>query len=279
MRRLLGGLAFAAGIAAAGAAAAAPSVEIKHAVVRVIVQPEARADIKVEIVNANRRLPLRITTFLGRTYVDGGVMGARVRSCHGPVTQPSAYVLGVGEVTAAAMPMIVVHTPLQAKVSAAGAVFGQVARGDSLDLVNAGCGDWDVGNVRGKLKLIATGSGSIHAGQASGADVMTAGSGGITLHEISGSVSAENVGSGDIEIAGLHGPLNARIAGSGHVRVAGGHASAMRVSIAGSGDVELLGVADSLSASVVGSGDVKVAKVTGPISKTVVGSGEVRIGS
>ncbi|HTX49503.1 MAG TPA: hypothetical protein VME40_08950, partial [Caulobacteraceae bacterium] len=183
MRRLLGAVALAAGFVASGAAAAAPSVEIKHAVVRVIVEPEARSNIKVEIVNANPRLPLRVTTFLGRTYVDGGVIGARVRSCHGPVSQPGVDVLGVGEVSGAAMPLIVVHTPLDARVAAGGAVFGQVARGASLDLVNAGCGDWDVGNVHGRLKLIVTGSGAIHAGQAAGADVMAAGSGDITLRE------------------------------------------------------------------------------------------------
>jgi hypothetical protein len=269
-----------AALATASGALAAPSVEIRHAVVRVIVEPEARADVKVEILNANPRLPLKVTRFLGRTYVDGGFAGYRVRGCHGPVSQPGVYVLGIGEVTGPSMPLIVVHTPLDARVAAGGgAVFGQVARSASLELVNAGCGDWDVGNVRGKLRVIVTGSGSIHTGQAASADLMAAGSGTITTHDIAGAVAAENVGSGDIEVASVAGTFNARIAGSGHVRVAGGHASAMHASIAGSGDVELQGVADSLQASVVGSGDVRVTKVIGPVQKAVVGSGEVRIGS
>jgi len=278
MRWFTGALASAGALSLAGAASAAPAVEINHAVARVIVSPEARSDISVEVVRSNPRLPIRVSTFLGRTYVDGGLAGYRVRGCRGPVASPSAFVLGVGEVGPDAMPQLVVHTPMDARVSAGGAVFGQVGRTASLELANAGCGDWQVGNVRGRMTVNVAGSGSVGTGMAAAATLRVAGAGSIVTHDVAGPVEAMNVGSGDIDVASVQGAFKARIAGSGHVKVAGGHASAMQASIAGSGDIALQGVADSLSASVVGSGDVRVLKVIGPVHKAVVGSGDVRIG-
>lgn len=269
----------AGGLALAGAAAAAPAVEINHAIARVTVSPEPRSDIKVDVLRSNPRLPIRVWSFLGRTYVDGGLAGARIRTCHGGAVQPSVYAVGVGEVGAEAMPQIVIRTPMDARVGAGGAVFGQVGRSASLVLSNAGCGDWLVGNVRGKMTVNVAGSGSVRTGQAGAAELRVAGSGDIATREIAGPVVAMNVGSGNVDVASVQGPFNARIAGSGHVTVAGGHASAMDASIAGSGDIVLKGVADSLNASVMGSGDVRVLRVTGSVRKAVVGSGDVRIGS
>ncbi len=279
MRWFTGALATAGMFAMAGAAMAAPSVDISHTIARVIVSPEPRTDIKVEIVKANPRLPIRVWSFFGRTYVDGGLAAVRVHECRGPVNAPSAFVAGVGEVSGDAVPKILIHTPMDARIAAAGAAFGQVGRSDSLVLTNAGCGDWQVGNVRAKLTVNVAGSGSVRAGQAGSADLRVAGAGSIITHDITGAVEAMNVGSGDIDVASVQGPFNARIAGSGHVKAAGGHASAMQASIAGSGDIALQGVADSLNASVVGSGDVRVLRVTGPVHKAIVGSGDVRIGS
>ena len=279
MRVFTGAMAAGVCVFAASGASAAPSVDIDHAVARVFVSPEPRSDIKVEILKANPSLPLHISTLFGHVRIDGGFAARRTRDCHGPVTQPSVYVDGIGEVGADAMPRIVIHTPMDAHINAGGAVFGQIGRTNSLELTNAGCGEWRVGNVRGRLKVSVAGSGETRTGQAGAADLTAAGSGAIITREIAGPVTATNVGSGDIEIASVQGPFSARIAGSGHVRVAAGHASAMSASIAGSGDIALLGVADSLKASVLGSGDVRVSRVTGAISKAVVGSGRVRVGS
>ena len=278
MRRALGTLAAALGLAVAGAAAAAPSVEIRNAVARVIVSPEARGDVRVEVVKANPRLPLRVWSFAGHTYVDGG-LAYRIGDCSGRLGDGHARVLGLGNVGPEDMPRIVIHTPMDTRLSAGGAVWGQVGRTASLDFANAGCGEWQLANVRGKLKIKQAGSGVTRAGLAASAELSSAGSGLIATREVSGPVTAMNVGSGYIQVAAVNGPFQARIAGSGRVRVAGGHASAMQASIAGSGGIALDGVADSLKASVVGSGDIRVRSVTGPVSRAVVGSGDVRIGS
>ena len=277
MRLLFAMSAGLAAVVAAAPALAAPSVEIRDAVARVIVSPEPRSDVRVEVVRANPRLPLHVWTFMDRTYVDGGLL-YRIRDCGERGGAPRVRVAGVGDVEADEMPQIVIHTPMDARISAGGAVWGQVGRTESLDFANAGCGNWQLANVHGKLKIKQAGSGTTRAGLAASAELASAGSGFIATRDVAGPVVAMNVGSGDIEVGSLNGPFEVRIAGSGHVRAAG-HASAMHAQIAGSGDVDLDGVADSLRVSVMGSGGVRVRQVTGPISKAVMGSGDVRIGS
>ena len=282
MRRLSGAFAAALGLLSAGAASAAPPAapvaELRDVVARVIVSPEPRSDIAIEIVKANPRLPLRVWRFGGHTYVDGG-LSMRLRECGTRDGKPHAVVLGLGDVTDDAMPQIVVHTPMDSRVSATGAVWGQVGRTQSLDFANAGCGDWQLANVRGKLKVKQAGSGWVRTGLSGAAELSAAGSGSIVTKQVAGAVTAMNVGSGDIVVASLDGDFQARIAGSGHVRVDAGHAGAMQATIAGSGDVTLDGVANSLRATVMGSGDLRVTKVTGAVSRTVIGSGNVRTGS
>src|SRR5579864_7900048 len=212
MRRLLGGTAIAASLAAT-TALAAPTVQIDNAVVRVIVSPEPRTDIKVEVARANPRLPLKVWSFAGRVHVDGG-LDHRIRGCSGGESQPAALVSGVGEVSGDAIPEVVIHTPLDVRVSASGAVWGQIGRTNSLDIADAGCGAWQVGSVRGQLKISQAGRGATHAGQAGSAALSAVGAGTITTREIAGSLDVTNLGSGDIDIASLNGPLKASLAGA-----------------------------------------------------------------
>jgi hypothetical protein len=278
MRRLLGALASVIGVGAATGALAAPSIEFNNAVARVTVSPEPRSDIRVEIVKANPRLPLRVWTFVGKTYVDGGLWG-KLRGCGMRAGLPTARVAGMPDTTLDAMPQVVVHTPMDVRVAAGGEVWGQVGRSNSLDLDNTGCAAWAAADVRGKLRVNETGAGATRTGAAGAAVLSATGSGAIATGALSGPVVVMNLGSGDIDIASVNGPLSARIAGSGRVRIASGRATSMEASIAGSGGVSLNGVAGSLRASVMGSGDVRVARVTGLVSKSVMGSGVVRVGS
>src|SRR3954467_10085128 len=103
--------------ALAASAAQAASVEVKDAVARVTVIPEARSDIKVEIVRANPRLPLQVRSFGGKTIVDGN-LDRKIRDCRGGGgDRARVYVRGVGEVSWADMPQIVIHTPRDADIS------------------------------------------------------------------------------------------------------------------------------------------------------------------
>lgn len=298
---LIFGVASAALLAAGAAHAATPSVEIKDAVARVTVVPQARADVKVVVARANGQLPLTIRIEGDKTIVDGDLgrpfSGGRITNCRSVNGKVSVTVRGLGDVAWADMPEITVYTPMDSRVGGGGAVFGSVGRSDSLDLSSAGCGDWTVANVGGDLKVSIAGSGDLKAGGAGSARINVAGSGDADLKSVRGDLSVNiagsgdvssgpvggglmvsTVGSGDTDVASVGGAVNINIAGSGDTLIRGGKAGAVSVKIAGSGDVLFGGEADSLSARVAGSGDVRVAKVSGAVTKSVAGSGDVVIG-
>jgi hypothetical protein len=271
-------LAASAAVALAACAASAASVEVKDAVARITVIPENRTDVKIDVIQANSRLPLEVRTFAGRTIVDGR-LGRRIRDCRGSGENVTVHVRGVGEVPWREMPQVVIHTPRDVDLDAGGAVWGSVGRSASLKLGNAGCGDWTVGNVEGNMRVSQAGSGNTRAGSAAQAKIRVAGSGDTALGDIRGGLDVDIAGSGDVTAASVAGPFGVHVAGSGDVKVASGHATTMNVAVAGSGNVDFGGTADSLRARIAGSGDVRAREVKGPVSKTVMGSGGVTIGN
>ena len=276
--RLIALLLGAAAAFAADAAQAGPTVEIKDAVARVTVVPEDRADIRVEVVTWNRRLPLEIRQAGPRTIVDGGLRGERIRGCGGLGDGPAARVAGLGEVALRDMPHIVVHAPRSVDIYAGGAVFGAVGRTRNLTLGAAGCGDWTLANVEERLQVSLAGAGGARAGTAAQAKLRVAGSGDIATGAVLGPLEVDVAGAGDVRVKSMSGPLAVHMAGSGDVIIGAGRASAARVTVAGSGAVNFGGVAETLSARVTGSGDVWVRAVRGQVRKAVVGSGKVRVG-
>ena len=282
-------------LAAAGAASAA-DVEIRHAAARVIVIPEARSDVAYEIRPGRADLPkINVTRALdGRLVFDGGLGEGSLfhntncsRHGDGPrdavidVAHPpgNLYVSADGhrDVPLADTPLIVLHTPKDVRIGAAEAVFGNIGRADSVHVSVAGCGDWTVGNVAGRLEANVAGSGDIHAASARALVAHIGGSGDVTATEV-GDLDVSTAGSGDVWVRRTNGEVTAHIAGSGDVAVADGHASVLRADIAGSGDVKFGGEADRVDAHIVGSGDVQVKSVRGEVHKAVVGSGEVIVG-
>jgi hypothetical protein len=281
MRGLIGGFVAVAALLSADGAHAA-SVEIKNAVARVTVIPEARSDISVAIVRDDPHHPLKVSTWPdGHTVVDGGYFGGffgGVTACISSGGHPSVRILGADTVSYDGMAQIIVRTPQDARVAASGAVYGEVGRADNLDLHIAGCGDWVVANVRGRLVLTNSGSGDVRTGQAGEIKVSTAGSGDVYTRAVANGVDASISGSSDVHIQEASGPVKVRISGSGDLGIGGGHATGLDVFIAGSGDVSFRGVADTVNAFVAGSGDVNVAHVTGAVKKSIAGSGDVNIG-
>jgi hypothetical protein len=272
-------LALLAGLAAAVAPVAqAASVDIKDAVARVTIVPENRSDVKVEIVRANPDLPLSVRTLGGQTIVDGD-LDRRIRGCRGAGEGAQVRVRGVGDVTWAQMPQVVIRTPRNVDVEADGAVFGSVGRSAALEIKNAGCGDWTIANVEGAAAVSQAGSGDTRLGSSGSLKVRVAGSGDVRAGEVRNGLDVTIAGSGSAQIVAATGPLDLSIAGSGDVEIGGGRATAMKVSIAGSGDVDFKGSADTLRARIAGSGDVHAAEVRGEVSKSVMGSGSVRVGS
>jgi hypothetical protein len=260
------------------AAQAAPSVEIKDAVARVVVIPENRTDVKVEFLTTNPDLPITVETRGDKVIVNGGLHHNRIRDCRSHNGNVSVEVREVGNVTWEKMPQIVIRTPMAVDLGAGGAVFGSIGRADSVDLANAGCGDWTVGNVKGRLKISTAGSGDTSVGMSGEVRISIAGSGDVRTAEVAGPAEVNVAGSGDVRLLSINGDLSISVAGSGDVTVAGGNSPDVRVNIAGSGDTDFRGTAGNLKANIMGSGDVHVDAVTGEIHKAVMGSGSVSVG-
>ncbi|HYF22444.1 MAG TPA: DUF2807 domain-containing protein [Caulobacteraceae bacterium] len=291
MKAQLFAAAAAAVLTTAAGAAQAVEVEIKDAVARVVVIPENRADIAVTVAQGSAGLPaLQVTrTGSGNVNIDGDLK-RKIKGCTltglvmndhvDPMNPPSNLTVRVadhGDVKVADAALITIRTPMDVRIEAGGAVFGAIGRSTSVELANAGCGDWTVANVNGPLKVSIAGSGDLRAGTASTLTVGIAGSGDVHVGSVR-SLDASIAGSGDVRVARVDGPIEASIAGSGDVRVDDGRSERVNASIAGSGDVNFGGTAGTLKASVIGSGDVRARSVTGEVKKSVMGSGDVVVG-
>ncbi|HEY1880881.1 MAG TPA: DUF2807 domain-containing protein [Caulobacteraceae bacterium] len=265
-------------LAAAAGAHAAQGVDIRHAAMRVTVIPEARSDIEVGVIKPNPKMRITVSRMGDSVIVDGG-LGFRNANCSSFFGRHGVHIWGMGFVSYESLPQVIIRTPLDAKVGAGGAVFGVIDRSGSLELSNAGCGDWTVANVAGPIRVRMAGSGDVHAGGAGSADVRISGSSDVFLGDVRDGLDTSSSGSGDLRVNSLNGPLHVHIAGSGNVLAASGQVTDMTVGVAGSGDVKFGGVAQRLDASVVGSGDVRVGRVTGPVTRHIAGSGSVTVGS
>ncbi len=277
MRFAIALFAAAAGFAVAGAAAAAPSVEIRDAVVRVTVIPEDRADVKVETLTTNSRLPIEVRTEGSETVISGNLRH-RIHDCHTRGDHPSAWVAGIGDVDFKDMPQLVIHTPRAVTIEASGSVYGAIGRAGSLDLENSGCSAWTVADVAGDASLRESGKGSVRMGSTGRLDLKLSGAGGVHATQVRGGLDVTLSGAGGVTIDDLAGAVQARVSGIGHVKVAQGHAGAIRASVSGIGGVDFGGQAESLDASISGIGGIRVKAVSGQVTKSISGGGHVTIG-
>src|SRR5690606_16944432 len=160
-------IAAAGGILAFAGAASAAEVEIEHAVARVIVIPENRTDIGVEISQGSSGLPALEVRRRGDHVEIRGGLRRRIRSCSGQsdgATQPgegaTVRVRGHGDIDMAQAPLIVVRTPMDVEVDAGGAVFGAIGRGAaSVELGGGGWRTGSTGDVEGDLPLAGDAAG------------------------------------------------------------------------------------------------------------------------
>jgi hypothetical protein len=291
----------ASAIVLAVAAMAAPAfarpgteVEIRHAVARVAVIVEDRADIAVEVEQGASGLPaIQVSRVGNEVRIDGGLrrrgfLNRRdsIRECRSgpdnaarPGDGASVEVRDHGRINISDAPLIVIRTPRRVDVSASGAVFGSVGRGaTSVDLGSSGCGYWNIANTDGPVSVSIGGSGDVRAGTSASLEVSIGGSGSVTAGATRG-LEVSIGGSGDVAVARIEGPLEVSIAGSGDVVVRDGTSPDVSVSIAGSGDVDFGGVAGDVDVSIAGGGDVTIARATGAVSRSIVGGGDIRIGS
>lgn len=92
----------------------------------------------------------------------------------------------------------------------------------------------------------------------------------------SASVNLGNSGCGDWTIANVEGEAKISQAGSGDTRM--GSTGALKVRVAGSGNVASADVRGGLDVSIAGSGSASVKSIAGPLEVSIAGSGDVVIG-
>ena len=259
----------------ASAASAATEVELKDVAAKVIVSPENRSDVELKVAYANgNKLPIIMVHTEGSRFVADGKLRGKHLNCQ---DGNGVSVMGIGNLGNADLPTIYIRVPMDAKVSAGGATFGQLGASSSLELNHGGCGSWAVGNVAGKAEINIGGSGDVVAANTGDAEVNIGGSGnfkGGTVNHLEANIG----GNGDVSVDQVTGPIEVNIGGSGNVAVAGGNSDNLEVNIAGSGDVRHGGGVKNLEVNIVGSGDVRVKSVSGNISKSVMGSGHIIVG-
>lgn len=267
----------AAAAALTAGAAQAATVEFDDAVVRVTVIPEARADVRVEVIRPNAELPLRVSTSGDRTIISGD-LGSRLRDCNGKGETRKVRIRGLGSVDWSEMPQVVIRTPRDVRIDADGAVFGSIGRSGSFDLQTSGCSGWTVADTAGLAQVRASGAGSVMMGAADRLDVRISGAGNVHATRVRRGMEARLSGAGGVKVDELSGPVQADVSGVGRIQVAGGRATTLRASVSGIGGVDFDGVADSLEASISGLGSIRVDEVKGPVRKSISGAGKVVVG-
>jgi hypothetical protein len=90
-----------------------------------------------------------------------------------------------------------------------------------------------------------------------------------------GEAKLSMAGSGKIDVTEVNGPLNLEIAGSGKIRV--GRTGPVKADVAGAGDAQLGDIRGGLKLDIAGSGDVTAASVNGPVKVSIAGSGSIKI--
>ncbi|MFN3806217.1 GIN domain-containing protein [Asticcacaulis sp.] len=282
-------------------------IELQNLAARVIVVAQARQDIDVRVKSGPRNMPQVTLRRQGDRVIVNGNVGGHSQSCGGGGGSLFAFTLGdrnvttvrvagMGQVNLSELPTVYVYGPQDLEIVSTGAVYGNVSETGSLKLNLHGCGDWNVGPVRGSLTLLSNGSGDTHAASAGDSEIISAGSGDVsigavrslklsqsgsgdvTVGSVGGTLSAATAGSGDVSIGAVNGPVEISVAGSGDVVVAKGRSPTLKIALAGSGDVHFGGEAKMVEAAVVGSGDIYVARATGTVQKKVLGSGDIDIG-
>ncbi|MFT3995923.1 MAG: DUF2807 domain-containing protein [Asticcacaulis sp.] len=281
-------------------------IELRNLAARVVVTTQPRADIDVRVKSGPKAMPqVTLSRSGGKVVVSGNVSGSS-QSCgsgsnifafnFGDRNVTTVRVAGKGQVNLGDLPVVYIYAPENLQIVSNGAVYGTVNSSAQLKLNVHGCGDWQLGSVRGPLSILSTGSGDIHASNAGDTEIISGGSGdvhignvrGLKLSQsgsgdvgigsVSGALSTATSGSGDISVGTVNGPVEISVAGSGDVTLAKGSITRLKIAIAGSGDVHFGGDADMVEAAIVGSGDIFVARANGTVQKSVLGSGDISIG-
>jgi hypothetical protein len=218
-----------------------PDIRIVGAAARVVVIPEQRADVVVQVRPGRARLaPLKLRR-QGRTQVvEGDVTiapGWKPAWLGGDGCDPGQVRLKGQKIPVADLPVITVRVPAFANIEADGAIFGEVGPTQRLTLTSSGCGAWRAAASSGDLRVT-------------------------------------NKGAAAISVAGLKGAMTIMLDGPGPISVNGGWTPTLWLRSTGAGDFTYRGDAGRVDVQLNGKGDVILGKVFGALDARAPGDGK-----
>ncbi len=250
----------------------ATTVDVRNAAARLQVVPEDRTDIAVEITSSGHA-PMPEIVQEGTTLAIDGHLRGRI-NCH---ESDSVRLEGYGEFAQTDLPQIIVHTPRAVSFSAGGDVFASVGASQSVAATLAGCGDTQIADTAGLLHVNVRGVGHAHAGAAHGLEVELEGTGGVTAGAVTDHANVVTAGTGDVSIASLTGALQSQNSGVGSLTIDGGQIGDAHVMLSGVGNAKITATIQSLHAVIMGVGNVDVPSTVGDLDAEVMGPGSVHV--
>lgn len=252
----------------------AGAIRLRHIAARVVVTPEDRTDVSIEIDNPGSAPTPQVSLEEGRLTIDGQLRG-RIGSC----SEEGVDLRGYSFVPTEQMPLITIRTPRDLDLSFTGAGRAEIGATQALSLNINGCARANAGDVAAEADLDLNGSGQIVVAGAQHVSVDLNGSGDVRVETVRAGADAEVNGSGNVTIANLTGALSIDNRGSGSLSVGAGAVTGADIELFGSGQVTLGAPIERLNVSIFGSGDVEAPVAVGELEAEIFGSGDVRVQS
>lgn len=265
------------GVALLAGSAQAAEVVFSDVVARVVVIPEARADVAVDVQPGRASMPpVKVKTAGGRTILEGGTP---VNWCSSNRNGTSVRTRSFRKLDLADAPLITIRAPQTVSLSGRNSgLQGRVGPSRNLSLNMGGCSNWTVGDVADALTLDLSGGAQVSAGRAQRGRFEASG-GGVIRAGALGELQADGSGGGSIRVASVSGPVSADASGGGNIEIEGGRTGLLDAEASGGGWVSHKGAAERLRADASGGGRVRVAQVTGGIDRqSESGGGSVTVG-
>lgn len=254
------------------------ALRIDNAAAEVVVIPEDRTTIDVQLGAPGRVPALRVRQTADGLVIDGGLRN-RIRGCGSwSGSGDSVRVSGIGAVRRQDLPRITVRVPRALNYQASGAVYSTIGASSGGVVQLNGCGDATVAPVSGALDVTLNGSGGGRVEHVRGAlEATVNGSGALRVAAADADATLRLNGSGDLDVGAVAGRLDARATGSGSLRTASAGGDT-RLVLTGSGNVEAGAVRGALDAELRGSGSMRVASVEGARARLqLTSSGDINV--
>lgn len=272
-------------LALAGAAlplaASAAELVIDGAMARIVVVPEARSDLQVEVApGSNSMLAVQVRRAGDRVVLRSNLVA---RSCSSRGDGADAWremtvrFTNGARARMAEAPVITVHAPRDLTISGQGPVSGVVGPMRNLTVRYDKCGHWKAANVAGRLDVLATRGAAVSA-QDVGYGVFRADHGGAVAAESVADldIDARNGGAVSVERAAGRARLNGEAGGA--ISVSGGRARDLQVTAVSGAAVSFGGRAGRVNASAQGGAVVSIAQADGPVTRSSGGGAILSIG-